>query len=149
MKLSVDRFKNNDDTTLGRLYIDDQFECYTLEDEPRKEKVYGEMRIPAGTYKIIFRKEGGFHERYLKRFPVFHIGMLWVTNVPGFEYILIHCGNTDKDTAGCLLVGEKIENWTLLNSVKAYENMYKQVAAALLTGENVTIEYKDNDQKES
>ena len=145
MQLKVNRFTNNGDTTLGRLYIDNKFECYTLEDEPRKEKVYGEMRIPAGTYDIQLRKEGGFHERYLKRFPVFHVGMLWVKDVPGFEYILIHCGNTDDDTAGCLLVGESIDNYTLVNSAKAYENMYKQVAAALLVGEKVTIEYQDSD----
>jgi hypothetical protein len=145
MRLLVDRFKNNGDTTIGSLSIDDVFECYTLEDEPRTEKVYGETRIPAGTYDIQLRKEGGFHERYKERFPVFHVGMLWVKNVPGFEYILIHCGNTDKDTAGCLLVGESIDNWTLVNSTKAYENMYKQVASALLAGESVTIEYQDND----
>lgn len=145
MKILVNRYTNNSDTTLGKLYLDDKFECYTLEDEPRTKKVYGETRIPAGTYKITLRTEGSFHERYLKRFPVFHVGMLWVRNVPGFEYILIHCGNTDKDTAGCLLVGKSVDNWALINSTEAYENLYKQVASALLNKEEVTIEYQDND----
>lgn len=145
MKLLVDRFKSDPDTTLGKLCIDDIFECFTLEDGYRKEKVYGKTRISAGTYEITFRKEGKFHERYLKRFPLWHVGMLWVRNVPDFEYILIHCGNTSKDTNGCLLVGEKIKAWMLVNSTIAYENLYKQVAAALQTGEKVTIKYKNND----
>jgi hypothetical protein len=146
MKLLVDRFTSNKDTTLGKLLIDGNFECYTLEDEYRAKKVFGETRIPAGEYQITLRKEGLFHERYLKRFPLWHVGMLWVRNVPGFEYILIHCGNTDDDTAGCLLLGEKIDKWTLVNSTGAYENAYKQIAAALLIGEKVTIEYQDNDR---
>ena len=146
MKLLVDRFKSNNDVTLGKLLIDGIFECYTLEDEYRENKVFGETRIPSGKYEITLRKEGGFHDRYLKRFPVFHVGMLWVRNVPGFEYILIHCGNTDKDTNGCLLLGEKIDGWTLLNSTSAYEKAYKQIAAALLNKEKVIIEYQDNDK---
>lgn len=148
MKLFVDRFTNNGDTTIGKLSIDNIFECFTLEDEPRTEKVYGETRIPAGTYEITLRKEGTFHDRYKERFKTFHVGMLWVRNVPGFEYILIHCGNTDEDTAGCLLVGEQYKDWALVNSTGAYEHMYKQVAAALLTGEKVTIQYQDNDKKQ-
>ena len=146
MKLLVDRFTSNVKITLGRFEIDGNFECYTLEDGYKKEKVFGETRIPAGEYEITLRKEGLFHERYLKRFPLWHVGMLWVRNVPGFEYILIHCGNTEKDTAGCLLVGKHISGWSLINSMEAYENAYKQVAAALLTGEKVTIKYEDNDR---
>ena len=146
MKILVDRFKNNGNTTIDRIYIDGNFECFGLEDEPRKKKVRGETRIPAGTYEIKLRKEGGFHERYSKRFPDFHVGMLHVTNVPGFEYILIHIGNTDEDTAGCLLVGEYPgEGWALINSTKTYENLYRQVAGALLAGEQVFIKYEDND----
>jgi len=149
MKIQVKRFVNNGDVTLGRLYIDNYFQCYTLEDGPRAVKLYGETRIPAGKYNVVLREEGGFHERYSKRFPVFHVGMLWIQNVPGFEYILIHCGNTDKDTAGCLLVGESIDTWTLANSVSAYTRIYKQIAGALLAGESVEIEYRDNDLNEN
>lgn len=144
MKLFVDRFKSNKDTTLGRLYIDHKFECYTLEDEYRDIKVYGETRIPAGIYQVKFRTVGGFHKRYAERFPEIHVGMLQVMDVPNFNYILIHCGNDDDDTNGCLLVGQKIAGWKLMNSVLAYKSMYKKVSKALLK-EEVTIEYQDND----
>lgn len=149
MQLTVSRNKCDGDTTLGSLLIDDIFECFTLEDEYRTVKVWGETRIPAGTYEIKFRREGKFHERYAQRFPQFHNGMLEVTNVPGFQYILIHTGNTDDDTAGCLLVGEKIHDWKLVDSTKAYIRLYKQVAAALLSQEPVMITYIDNDRGDS
>ena len=64
--------------------------------------------MPAGTYKIELRKEGGggFHNKYKKKYGSLHKGMLHVTNVPNFEYILIHTGNSDEHTAGCLLLGD-------------------------------------------
>ena len=148
MKLLVDRFKSNGETTLGKLYINGIFECYTLEDEFRTVKVWGKTRIPAGTYDVKLRTEGSFHNRYLKRFPNFHIGMLHLQNVPNFKYVLIHIGNTDDDTAGCLLVGgRKISGWTLVNSTIAYKKLYPKIIAALQNNEKVTIEYQDNDIK--
>ena len=74
--------------------------------------------------------------------------MLWLMDVPGFEYILIHCGNTDDDTAGCILVGDGVhENVTtrgyLSASVSAYTRLYPQIAAAIERGERVTIKVED------
>ena len=108
MKLEVIRYHTSDDYTLGMLLDVTEgrkFLCYTLEDEYREEKVMHETRIPDGTYKITLRKVGGFHGRYEKKYGDMHKGMLWVRDVPGFEYILIHTGNTDEHTSGCLLVG--------------------------------------------
>src|SRR3989304_4581521 len=106
MKLSLHRFSSGNESTLGLLHIDGKFECFIIEDEYREVKVKGETRIPSGTYKILLRKEGGFHEKYLTKYPASHKGMLWLQEVPGFQYILIHVGNTDLDSAGCLLVGD-------------------------------------------
>ena len=64
-----------------------------------------ENRIPAGIYDVRLRKIGGFDGRYKKKFAGFHRGMLHIQDVPNFKYVLIHIGNTDKNTAGCLLVG--------------------------------------------
>ena len=148
MNITVKRMRNNGDTTIGDMFIDDIFVCNTLEDEPRFEKVWGEMRIPAGTYEIKFRKEGKFHNLYSERFKEFHVGMLHITNIPGFEYVLIHIGNTDEDTAGCLLVGKaKPSEWILTNSTETYKIIYKQIAAALLENEKVKIKYVDMDKK--
>jgi hypothetical protein len=156
MKLIVLRFSSEADSTHGLLFehtdIGKKFLCYTLEDEARALKVRGETRVPAGTYKIELRKEGGFHERYTKKYPGIHRGMLHVTDVPNFEYILIHTGNTDEHTAGCLLVGDSQENNQLLpdgfigKSVNAYKRIYPSIAKAIENGEEVTITYQDYDE---
>ena len=155
MKLEVLRFSSEADSTNGLLFeitdIGRKFLSYTLEDEARVLKVRGETRIPAGIYKVELRKEGGFHERYTKKYPGIHRGMLHVTDVPGFEYILIHTGNTDEHTAGCLLVADSKENNQLLpdgfigKSVNAYKRIYPSIAKAIENGEEVYIEYIDHD----
>jgi len=157
MKLQVIRFSSQTDSTSGLLFENNElgkhFLCYTLEDEARVLKVKGETRVPAGTYKIELRKEGGFHEKYSKRYGGFHVGMLHIINVPGFEYILIHTGNTDEHTSGCLLVGDSQENNTIIKdgfvgkSGNAYKRIYPRIAKDIERNEEVKIEYIDNDAK--
>ena len=161
MELEVIRISSGTDSTNGILFetveqgndIDGswrqkKFLAYTLEDEYRSEKKYGETRIPDGKYKLALRNVGGYHAKYSKRFPHIHIGMLHVTNVPGFEYILIHCGNTDEHTAACLLVGDSQENNQITKdgfigkSTQAYKRIYPDIANAIDCGEDVTITYK-------
>ena len=156
MELIVLRFSSEADSTNGLLFdntsMGKRFLCYTLEDEARVLKVKGETRIPAGRYKIELRKEGGFHEKYSKKYAGIHRGMLHVTDVPGFEYILIHTGNTDEHTAGCLLVADSQENNQLLpdgfigKSVNAYKRIYPAIAKAIEQGEEVYITYQDYDK---
>ena len=155
MKLEVLRFSSQVDSTSGLLFevtdVKRHFLCYTLEDERRALKVKGETRVPAGTYKIELRTEGGFHGRYSKKYPGLHIGMLHIQDVPNFEYILIHTGNTDEHTAGCLIVGDAQENNKILadgfvgKSVNAYKRIYPSIAKAIQQGEEVTITYIDHD----
>ena len=94
MKLEVLRFSSQNNSTLGMLFDvtkGRKFLCFTLEDEFREVKISGETRIPAGTYNVTLRTEGGFNQRYDDKFGTdFNKGMLWVRDVPGFEYILIH-----------------------------------------------------------
>jgi|TARA_R100000084_G_scaffold108653_1_gene71876 hypothetical protein len=163
MELEVIRFSDGTDSTNGMLLElnrhansphSEGYRCkrtflaYTLEDEYRDEKKYGETRIPNGTYEVGLRTVGGYHQKYSKRFPDIHIGMLHVTNVPGFEYILIHCGNTDEHTAGCLLVGDSQENNQITTngfigkSTQAYKRIYPRIAEAIECGEKVLITYK-------
>jgi len=153
MKLEVLRFSSGRDSTSGALFSVVEgvrtFLCYTLEDEYRDNKVYSETRIPAGIYEIRFRTVGGFHAKYSKRFQDIHKGMLHVVDVPGFDYILIHCGNTDEHTAGCLLVGDTQNNnmveedGFIGRSTAAYKRIYPKIAKALEQGEEVTITYID------
>ena len=147
MLLTLNRFTSDDDATLSTLSIDGQFECFVLEDEYREQKVASETRIPAGIYCVGVRDVGGFHNRYSSRFNEFHKGMLQLLNVPGFEYILIHVGNTDEDTAGCLLVGAGCDSdreLVITKSVNAYKRLYKKVINAALDKE-LAIEIVDND----
>lgn len=148
MQLSVLRYSASDESTLGLLFIDGKFECYTLEDEHRDIKVRSETRIPAGTYPVKLRKEGGHHARYSKKFPYFHLGMLHIRDVPNFKWILIHIGNTDDDTAGCLLVGDSAisnvnQEGRINSSTSAYEKIYPKVAERISRGEDVYITYYD------
>ena len=147
MLITVNRFTSDNDATLSMISIDGVFECFGLEDEHRIDKVPGETRIPRGFYSIKLRTVGGFHANYSRRFSGMHEGMLQVMDVPNFSNILIHVGNTDNDTAGCLLVGCSAN--TLLkmgvgSSVKAYKRLYSKVIEAAKAND-LTIEYWDND----
>jgi len=155
MKLEVIRISSQSDSTLGVLFDATsgrgrKFLGFTIEDEAREDKVQGETRIPAGEYDVQLRTVGGFHQRYGAKYGSMHKGMLHVQNVPGFEYILIHCGNTDDHTEGCLLVGNTSQenltrNGFIGESVNAYKRIYPSIANALVGGDSVSITYIDYD----
>lgn len=149
MTILVDRFISDEDTTISRIMLDGTFICFGLEDEYREHKVPKETSIPAGTYRVTLRTDGGFHNRYSRRFSDIHRGMLHVREVPNFTWILVHCGNTDEDTAGCLLVGSQANtepgNMAILNSRLAYRRFYPLVVDAA-ANDNLTITYIDNDR---
>ena len=147
MKLTVVRTQFGTDATNGLLFINGIFECYTLEDQYQAVKVMHETCIPEGTYDIKFRKTGGFHAKYTERYKNAHYGMLHIQDVPNFTYILIHTGNTDEHTSGCLIVGETQQDLEISkdgfigSSTTAYKKMYAKVAGQLLQGKDVSIEY--------
>lgn len=158
MELLVQRLFGSKEDTIGTLFIDCEPGSFTLEDEYRTHKVFSETRVPAGRYKVSLRAEGGTHERYKKKFPDFHRGMLCIHNAPDwklvnagmeFQYILIHIGNDDDDTAGCLLVGDSAFSnvpqgkGSIGQSTQAYERIYKKIAGHLVNGGDVWITYKD------
>ena len=149
MEIQVDRYISDDETTISRVSVDGNFVCYGLEDEYREDKIVGETRIPAGRYQVRLRTEGGHHLKYQKRFPDIHRGMLHIQNVPNFEWILIHCGNTDADTMGCLLVGSQANtqagNMSISDSSGAYRKFYPMVVDAAAAGD-LSINYQDNDR---
>ena len=145
MKLDVVRTQFGKDATNGMLFINGVFECFTLEDEVRDVKVYGETAIPEGTYPIEFRKEGGFHQRYSARYKNAHYGMLEIKDIPNFKWVLFHSGNTDENTAGCILVGDTQQDLDVSKdgfigaSRNAYKKMYDKIAVPMVNGEKVTL----------
>ncbi len=150
MEVDVLRYSGGKRDTLGLFLIDKKFQAYTLEDEYRTVKEYGETRIPEGRYEIKLRTEGGFHQRYLKKFgDDFHHGMIEICNVPKFTYVLIHIGNDEDDTAGCLLLGFTVNSnkvkgkkgW-LGNSTDAYKMVYPIIRDELLSNRKVFINIK-------
>lgn len=148
MNLELLRVSSQEDSTLGVLYErtpDRKFLCFTIEDEYRSAKVPGETRIPKGYYEVKLRKHGGFHQRYSERFP-FHEGMLELQNVPNFTDVLIHCGNTDDDTAGCLLLGDNaFQNVTTQGKITGSVNAYKRLYPGFAASEDLWIEIRDYD----
>jgi hypothetical protein len=132
-------------STLGMLFIDGHFACYTLEDAVCEEKIPGQTCIPEGIYGITLRSVGGQNHRYSQKFPKIHRGMLHLLDVPGFEYVHIHVGNTKKDTDGCILLGDgsnnnQVAEGFVSSSAKAYERIYSVIAYAIENGEGVWIE---------
>ena len=156
MILEVLRISSQADSTSGILFdITDnkrKFLCYTVEDEYRAVKVKHETRIPAGMYQLTLRSEGGFHSRYTAKYGAdWHKGMIYVNNVPGFEYILWHTGNTDESTSGCLILGDSQTSNLVQadgfvgSSVNSYKKVYPIVRDAILSGEKVLVKYVDFD----
>lgn len=144
MHLQLLRISTGAESTAGALYIDGKFACYVLEDTKRIKKVDGETRIPDGLYRIALRNEGGLTRKYADRYGAMHKGMLWLQDVPGFEWVYIHTGNKRGHTEGCLLVGDSLNNNQLVNgfvgkSRDAYRRIYPQIAGAIESGEKVTV----------
>jgi hypothetical protein len=133
MNLKLKRFEYGPNYTIGRLYSDDTYLCYVLEDKCREKegqpvtlwKVRGETAIPRGTYKVIV----DFSNHFQRELP--HI-----LDVPGFEGVRIHTGNSDKDTEGCLLVGT---GWSGTDWVNGSKDAFDKVFPLIKEAKEVTI----------
>jgi len=145
MILKLTRFANGKDSTLGIMRIDDRFECFTLEDEYREQKVKGETRIPNGKYEVVFRETPSpLTTKYRNKFDWFNWHLM-LKDVKNFDYVYIHVGNTDDHTDGCILVGYQgwktpSDEYEVHRSTDAYRDLYAKVKSQLLIGEKVEIE---------
>lgn len=133
MLLEVKRLYKKDTYTIGVLMVDGEKFSDTLEDKVRdlksEKKIYGETAIPAGKYKVVMSMSSKF-----KRV------MPYLENVPQFTGIMIHPGNTIKDTLGCILVGENKKKGQLVNSRKYSDELNKRINEAIERKEQVWIE---------
>ena len=133
MRLILKRLYLKTDYTIGKLYMDGKYFCDTLEDQVRdltkEKKIPGKTAIPAGTYEIVVNVSPRF-KRKLPR----------LLDVPGFDGILIHRGNTAEDTAGCILVGENRERGKIINSTRYEVQLTGIIGRVQEKGGKITIE---------
>ncbi len=141
MKLTLKRIALRPTYTIGKLYIDDAYFCDTLEDTVRdtnksgkfdngEQKIKGKTAIPYGTYEIKWT----YSPRFKKHTPQ-------LMNVPSFEGIRVHAGNTSADTEGCLILGKNKQVGKVLNSRATINKFYPIIKEACSNGK-VTIEIK-------
>ena len=128
MQLQLVRKIFTDKSTIGELTVNGVFECFTLEDKVRPVKIKGETAIPAGTYEIAVT----FSNKFQKFLPL-------LMNVPNFDGIRIHTGNTPEDTLGCILVGQGKSVDSISNSRLAFAPLFEKIQAVNRT-EKVVIE---------
>lgn len=132
MKLQLKRRYKGPDYTIGSLYVNGVYLCDTLEDKvrdiPREGKIPGKTAIPAGEYKVIL----SYSPRFKRELPR-------LVNVPYFDGILIHRGNTPNHTEGCILVGENKIKGQVVNSTQYEVKLVSMLREAASRGEAITI----------
>ena len=128
MKLLLKRIALKDKYTIGKLYINGEYFCDTLEDAVRDKKIKHETAIPTGEYEIIMYNS----PRFKRLLPL-------LKDVPNFAGILIHRGNTIEDTSGCILVGENKKVGMVINSTKYEIALVKILSDAKKENKKITI----------
>ena len=139
MELVLIRKYKKEDYCIGELYVNSTFFCNTLEDKVRdinkngtfdcgEFKISGHTAIPYGEYEVIVNYSPKF-KRELPR----------LLNVPHFEGVLIHRGNTHKDSSGCILIGENVKKGMVLNSTKYECELLKILKEVQIKKEKITI----------
>lgn len=135
MKLLLKRIALRDTYTIGKLYVDNHYFCDTLEDKVRdlnkdgdlndagEGKVAGQTAIPYGTYKVTMDVQSPkFSQRASYAWCKGYLPRL--LNVPHFDGIMIHSGNTADHSSGCILVGENRVKGQVLNSMNTLKRLY-------------------------
>ena len=143
VEILVKREYKKKDYTIGKMYIDGEYFCETLEDtdrgltqimtlsEIKEVKEYGCTAIPTGRYPIAYT----YSPRFKKHLPL-------LLNVPAFEGVRIHSGNTHKDTDGCILLGENKAVGKVFNSRKTMDEFLRVLKPAIETCEDIWITIK-------
>ena len=140
MTLRLTRSHSQDHATFGTLFVDDELECLTLEDEIRERpgvpverwKVAGQTAIPAGRYPVSLTMS----RRFGCVLPLLH-------NVPGFSGIRIHTGNVIDDTDGCILVGRKRCGTRIAESRIAFRMLMTELERATANGDPLDLDIRN------
>ncbi|MBR4533867.1 MAG: hypothetical protein IKO85_04915 [Bacteroidaceae bacterium] len=129
MELKVKRIARKGEYTIGHLYVDGVYVCDTIEDRDRfhfgEGKVYGKTAIPSGGYRVAFTYSPKFGKKEPYKSLANGIVPL-ICDVPQFEGVRIHCGNTAADTYGCLLVGKNTVVGKVTDSIATYKMLWQK-----------------------
>jgi hypothetical protein len=150
MKLTLKRIAKKPGYTIGKLYIDGQYYCDTIEDRDRNldqamaieviqsVKVPKQTAIPIGTYEVSMNIVS---PSYSKKKAYNWTGgvMPRLLDVPGWSGVLIHPGNTADDSEGCILVGQNLKVGQVLNSQKVFKPLWQQLHDRRAEGITITI----------
>jgi len=123
MELTLIRKEFTPESTIGELYWNNMFCCFTLEDTVRAQKIKHKTAIPQGRYEIVVN----FSNRFKRLMPL-------LLSVPNFEGIRIHAGNTAEDTSGCILLGDSKAKNFIGQSRIAYNRFLRELQAELKKG---------------
>lgn len=146
--LTVLRYSDDGTTTVGLLYLNGFFYCYTLEDAHRDVKIAGGTRIPSGKYEIDFnRADTELTLKYRNASPDWFTYHIEIKNIPGFQGVYIHNGGTHQDTEGCLLVSDNLSvsdaAKSLTNSKNTFKRLYTYLKTEMEKGTKVRIIVRD------
>lgn len=146
--ITVLRYMHDDTTTVGLLYIENTFQCYTLEDTYHQVKVPGDTRVPAGIYQVGFSKEEtSLTKKYRDLYPDWFTYHIEIMNVPEFSSIYIHNGGDYRDTEGCLLVSDSLSagssSTVLTNSKNTFKRIYQKLEGFLHDQKSISIIIRD------
>ena len=150
MEIVNTRIASDNESTLGLLTVNGKKFSFVIEDEEREVKVKGETRIPAGKYKVDFRKEiTPLTKKYRSKYPWFTYH-LELVEVPNFKYVYIHIGNFESSTDACQVVGNKAgfddnNHFRNFESMDNFRRLYLMVVEAIGNGEGVVYEVLDED----
>ena len=152
MKLKLVRKWKKEGYTIGKLYVDDIFFSNTIEDKDRglnqnmpKEKILfmkkpGITAIPTGTYEIVLNVQSSKYKKSKAMMKFCQAYMPRLLNVPGYDGVLIHPGNSASDTEGCIIPGKNDKVGWVSNSTNYFKELYNKMKIANKKGENITIE---------
>ena len=139
MQITLRRIAVSDEVTIGILYIEGKYECWTLEEHVKTKKVNAKFRIPAESYILQPYETGPMYAQYKHRWPAWHQGMIQLKDVPDFKFlVLFHAGNKDDAGVGGIIVGRQVSltgKAAILESRLAYGEFYTKIADSLYAGD--------------
>ena len=149
MEITLQRMATSAKSSYGVLFIDNKQLCFSIEDIHRDVKIENETRIPSGRYRIKYREVLSPKTKQYRGIYDFFTWHLELQEVPNFEYVYIHSGNTHEHTSACILTnfGVRLVNneYVGIDSRAAFSTIYKKISKALDLEEEVWITVRDED----